>query len=586
MKLLRSSMVGLTVKTLFAGFLMLGLVACPENPDLIPESFVVPPVTGAALGVDISSAAFTITGITAPVPISVIGGKYQINSAAFTSTSGTVSAGQTVKVSIFSSNGFGTTKNASITVGGITAQFSVTTLAADTTPDAFSFAAVTGSALSTVSVSAPITVAGVNTDAPIQVTGGEYSIDSTTDFVSIPGTVKNAQVVRVRASSSNAFNTPVNVVLTIGGVTGVFTITTRPADITPDAFSFAPVPDATPNIFIFSNPVTITGIDSSAKVTISGGLYKIDGGSFTDSDGTITNGQTIQVKGLSSSSFSTATSTTLTIGGVSATFTVTTRAIDTTPNGFSFPNLTNVPIKTETKSASVVLDGFDSAPISIVGGSYSINNGAFTNQSETIQNGDTLTLSILSASIPLTNKDLLLTVGGVGGVQVGWNVKTNNFLPVLPNETLPLAIPDGLGINTTRNFGDPRIITFTVPDTLGLKLEKIKVRVKINHTFRTDLQILIFAPNNFSNQLFDTTATNSADNVDVTFDGDSPSLFVPGCINAGSLCTGPIQPLGAFTNLNILNQDPKGQWRIEVRDAFAQDTGTVEVMELQMIMKF
>jgi subtilisin-like proprotein convertase family protein len=431
-------------------------------------------------------------------------------------------------------------------------------------------------------------VAGVNTDAPIQVTGGEYSIDSTTNFVSTSGTVKNAQVVRVRANSSNAFNTPVNVVLTIGGVTGTFTITTRPADTTPDAFSFPPVPGATPNIFIFSGPVTITGIDSSAKVTISGGLYKIDAGSFTDSEGTITNGQAIEVKGLSSSSFSTASNTVLTIGGVSATFTVTTREIDTTPNDFSFPNLTNVPIKTETTSASVVLDGFDSAPISIVGGSYKINNGAFTNQPGTIQNGDTLTLSILSASIPLTGKDLLVTVGGVngvGGVQVSWDVKTNNFLLVLPNETLPLAIPDGLGINTTRTFGDPRIITFTVPDTVGLKLEKVKVRVKINHTFRTDLQVLIFAPNNFSNQLFDTSGNNSSDNVDVTFDGDSPKLFVPSCIDAGSTCTGVIQPLGAFTNLNILNQDPKGQWRIEVRDAVAQDTGTVEILELQLIMK-
>jgi subtilisin-like proprotein convertase family protein len=586
---LRSSMAGFAVKTIFAVLLMVGLVACPENPDLIPESFVVPPVTGAALGVDVSSAAFTVTGINAPVPISVIGGKYQIDSAPFTSTSGTVSGGQTVKVSLLSSVNFGTTKTASITVGGITAPFNVTTLAADTTPDSFSFPAVNNLALSTLSVSDPVTVAGVNTDAPTSISsGGEYAIDSTTNFVSSPGTVKNAQVVRVRATSSNAFNTPVNVVLTIGGVTRTFTITTRQADTTPDAFSFTPVPGATPNIFIFSNPVTITGIDSSAKVTISGGLYKINAGSFTDSEGTITNGQSIQVKGLSSPSFSTVTNTILTIGGVSATFTVTTREIDTAPNDFLFPNLTNVPIKTETTSASVVLDGFDSAPISIVGGSYKINNGAFTNQAGTIQNGDTLTLSILSASIPLTGKDLLVTVGGVngvGGVQVSWSVNTNNFLLVLPNETLPLAIPDGIGINTTRSFGDPRIITFTVPDTVGLKLEKIKVRVKINHTFRTDLQILIFAPNNFSNQLFDTTATNSADNVDVTFDGDSPDLFVPSCINAGSTCTGVIKPLGAFTNLNILNQNPKGQWRIEVRDAFVQDTGTVEVMELQLIMK-
>ena len=590
MKLLNSSVVGCTVKTIFAGLLMLGLVACPEAPaDLTPESFVVPPVTGAALDVEVSSAAFTVTGISAPVPISVIGGKYQINAAEFTSTSGTVSSGQTVKVSLRSSINFGTTKTVLITVGGITAPFAVTTLAADTTPEAFSFPAVNNLALSTLSLSDPITVAGINTDAPIQVSSGaEYSIDSTTNFVSTPGTVKNAQVVRVRATSSNAFSTPVNVTLTIGGVTGTFTITTRQADTTPDAFGFAPVTNAEPNLIQESATATITGIDSSAAVTIVGGQYSINGGAFTNQAGSITNGQNIKVNGTASSGFSTTNTVTLTIGGVSATFTITTRAIDTTPNSFSFPNLTNIPIKTEATSASVVLDGFDSAPISIVGGSYKINNGVFTNQPGTIQKGDTLTLSILSASIPLTNKDLVVTVGGVagvGGVPVGWDVKTNNFLPVLPNETLPLAIPDGLGTNTTRSFGNPRIITFTVPDTGGLKLEKIKVRVKINHTFRTDLQILIFAPNNFSNQLFDTTAINSADNVDVTFDGDSPSLFVPSCINANSLCTGPIQPLGAFTNLNILNQDPKGQWRIEVRDAMAQDTGTVEIMELQLIMK-
>ncbi len=588
MKSLRSSMAGLTIKTIFAGLLMVGLVACPEAPaDLTPETFVVPPVTGAALGVDVSSAAFTVSGITAAVPISVIGGKYQIDSAPFTSTSGTVSAGQTVKVSVFSSNDFGTTKTASITVGGITAPFSVTTLAADTTPDAFSFTPVTDSNPAAPNKSNTITITGINSSAPVSIVGGLYAIDGGA-FTSAAGTISNGQNIQVLQPAIAKFSTSDETTLTIGGVSGKFVVTTRAADQTPDAFSFTPVTNAEPNAVIASAAVTITGIEASTKVVVLQGEYSINDGAFTGADGTITNGQNIKVRQTSSSSFSTATNTTLTIGGVSATFTVTTRDIDTTPDSFSFPNLTNVPIKTETKSASVVLNGFDNAPISIVGGSYKINNGAFTNQPGTIQNGDTLTLSILSASIPLTGKDLLVTVGGVngvGGVQVSWSVNTNNFLLVLPNETLPLAIPDGLGINTTRTFGDPRIITFTVPDTVGLKLEKIKVRVKINHTFRTDLQILIFAPNNFSNQLFDTTATNSAHNVDVTFDEDSPTFFVTGCINAGSLCTGPVKPLGAFTNLNILNQDPKGQWRIEVRDGFAQDTGTVEVMELQLIMK-
>jgi subtilisin-like proprotein convertase family protein len=587
--LLRSSMAGFAIKTIFAGFLMVGLVACPENPDLIPESFVVPPVTGAALGVDVSSAAFTITGITAPVPISVIGGKYQIDSAPFTSTSGTVSAGQTVKVSVFSSNLFGTTKTASITVGGITVPFNVTTLAADTTPDAFSFPAVTNAALSTLSVSAPITVAGVNTDAPISISsGGEYSIDSTTNFVNTPGTVKNTQVLRVRATSSNAFNTPVNVTLTIGGVTGVFTITTRPADTTPDAFSFVPVTNAEPNTVTTSAAATIAGIDSAAKVVVLQGEYSINDGAFTGAEGTITNGQNIKVRQTSSSSFSTASEVILNIGGVEAKFSVTTRAIDTTPDDFNFPNLTGIPIKVFAKSITIKVTGFDSAPISVTGGLYAItgitgSNG--TDQPGTIKNGDSLTLGMFASSYPLTGKDMTLTIGTV---TKSWSVTTDNLLPVLPAETLPLAIADGTGVfQTSRIPGNPTIVHFNVPDTLGLKLDKVKVRVKINHTYRTDLQILIFAPNGSSNQIFDTTSNNAGADIDATFDQDSSNPFVANCITntAVGSCTGSIQPLGAFSNLNILNVDPKGQWRIEIRDLVKDKVGTIEVLSLQLTMK-
>src|SRR5262249_35990947 len=50
----------------------------------------------------------------------------------------------------------------------------------DTTPDAFSFTAVTNSNLNTASTSNQITVTGITAPAPISVSGGTYSINGGT----------------------------------------------------------------------------------------------------------------------------------------------------------------------------------------------------------------------------------------------------------------------------------------------------------------------------------------------------------------------------------------------------------------------
>ena len=49
--------------------------------------------------------------------------------------------------------------------------YTVTTLAADTAPDAFSFNAVTDASLTTVYTSNSMTVSGINTDVAISISG-------------------------------------------------------------------------------------------------------------------------------------------------------------------------------------------------------------------------------------------------------------------------------------------------------------------------------------------------------------------------------------------------------------------------------
>lgn len=96
----------------------------------------------------------------------------------------------------------------------------------DRTPAAFTFTDVTDAELSTSYESNSITVAGINRPSPLTITGGEYQINGAGDWFTTHRNVKVGDTVKVRATSSAEAETAVNVVLTIGGVSDTFTITT------------------------------------------------------------------------------------------------------------------------------------------------------------------------------------------------------------------------------------------------------------------------------------------------------------------------------------------------------------------------
>lgn len=95
----------------------------------------------------------------------------------------------------------------------------------DSAPDAFSFASKTRVAAATQIESEPVTVSGITIPAPLSITGGEYSIDGKA-YRSNPGTIKVNQQVRIRVLSSSESSGEVSATLTIGGVSGTFTVRT------------------------------------------------------------------------------------------------------------------------------------------------------------------------------------------------------------------------------------------------------------------------------------------------------------------------------------------------------------------------
>jgi hypothetical protein len=102
------------------------------------------------------------------------------------------------------------------------------------------------------------------------------------------------------------------------------TVTNVTEDTTPDAFTFVDETSGALSTVYTSNAITVAGIDGATAVTVSGGEYRKNGGSWVSAPGTVVAGDSVDVRLTTSGSYSTAVNCTLTIGGVSDTYTVTT----------------------------------------------------------------------------------------------------------------------------------------------------------------------------------------------------------------------------------------------------------------------
>jgi uncharacterized delta-60 repeat protein len=278
----------------------------------------------------ITSNVVTIAGLSAAGTVTVTGGEYRINAGSFTTASGSVNNGDTVQVRHTSAATFGTATNTTLTISGVSDTFTSTTVAADTTPDAFTFTDQAGVATGSVVTSNSVTIAGINSPAPISVTGGEYSINGGA-FTATAGTVASGNTVQVRHTAASAVGTAVNTTLTVGGVSDTFTSTTAAADTTPDAFSFTAQTGATAGAVVTSSSITVAGINSPAAISITGGEYSVNGGAYTAAGGTVSVGNTVAVRVTASSTAGAQVTATLTIGGVSGAFNVTTAAATQPP---------------------------------------------------------------------------------------------------------------------------------------------------------------------------------------------------------------------------------------------------------------
>ena len=359
------------------------------------------------------------------------------------------------------------------------------------TANALAFGSQSGLTINSLVLSASPTVSG---------SGGPYTAaleatghDGTTQqqwrknggaWTSSPGTVNNGDSVQMRQYVGAAFNTTYTSRMLVGGTysTG-FTTTSEVQDTTPSNFVFNDVSGVNPSSLNTSNSITVTGINSPATITVSGGEYRKNGGAWVSSSGSVNNGDTVEARVQCGASFSTGYSVTVTIGGVSDTYTATTRAADTTPNPFPFTDLSGQAATTVITSNTVTVTGIEAAASvsfatsgNFTSAQYSKNAGAWTAVgATTVNNNDTLQLRLTSGTANQTG-NIQVTIGGVSDT---WSVTVaGDSLPdtfAFTNRTN--VIPGDPG---PHNSGDAQIVGISAGISIAASAPYCDVADKIS----------------------------------------------------------------------------------------------------------
>lgn len=201
------------------------------------------------------------------------------------------------------------------------------------------------------------------------------------------------------------------------------------ANTTPDPFDFGTVVDVPVGYGeIESDPVTVTGIDGLAKISLGVGNnlellslmgsdieYSIDSGPYTFYDGFIQSGQTVRLRaGLQGLLAGEEEVFKVTIGGVAGEFKLIMEDPDTIPDALVFNRVVDAPLDQTVESNIVTVLGINTGvPISITGGDYSIDSGGYTGEAGTIYNSQTVKIRLTSADKQAARALAVLEVGGL-----------------------------------------------------------------------------------------------------------------------------------------------------------------------------
>lgn len=141
---------------------------------------------------------------------------------------------------------------------------------------------------------------------------------------------------------------------------------------------------------------------------------------------------------------------------------------------------------------------------------------------------------------------------------------------------------DYLAEDTPKNIPDNNregIVSFIIIDE-NILAEKVRVSVKVNHTYVRDLNIAIVSPLGTRVELMDKLGeqcNDSYQNIDAIFDDTGGELI---CSFTIPSITGVVKPLGSLSDFK--NENVVGKWKLIVSDNYELDTGSLEAWQLNL----
>lgn len=301
----------------------------------VPNPFSFNTINDAPILSYIESNVVTITGITgtsgvtAPEFNTIPGFLFEtkVGNGPWSSSAQTIVNGQTLQLRLFTTATLGDTRSTSIIVGdGASVPWTVNNVqVADDNPDYFDFIDISGAPASTLTDSSYVTITGINVPTNIICSNPNVDIivyDPVSGATTLYGnatTIVNGQQVKLRILSSPDAGGLVQTDVAIGNnpastFTDIWRVfTTTGGDIIPDAFYFNDKDNQAPNTYITSNVVLIMGITAPSPINIVNGDFRINQGQWV-STGSVEEGQTLQLRILSSSALNTSKTIDITLG--------------------------------------------------------------------------------------------------------------------------------------------------------------------------------------------------------------------------------------------------------------------------------
>lgn len=442
-----------------------------DQPDSVPDAYAFDASLGSDLNATVTSADTVLTGYDPSIALTVfVNGPGSPKIRSFNSDTGwsawsgsgsigNVHSGDHIQLQAMSASDYQQTRRVDVTAGGVKAGWSFTTRnPPDTEPDDFSIPATDAAAVATATTSQSVPVLGIDVAIPLTVSGdGSPTVSINGKPFINPNTVPPATVVagdsvRVQATSASDYSQARSVVLHLGSKSATWVLTTRGKPVlAPSAFSFADTTGQDLNVTAYSAQMTVSGVEEGfavpASITGNGdAAFRINGTPGTTT-GTwypasanppsVRSGDKIDLRMLTASDYSQSRSAALTVGGVRATWTASTRAVpDVTPDNFAFVAAPAQPLYSTVYSDPIVVSGLEdgiAVAVSIVGdgtpafqinGDTASTGGVWVPSNSappTVKNGDTVRVKLISASDYGQARAATVTIGGVKGV---WTVTT------------------------------------------------------------------------------------------------------------------------------------------------------------------